>query len=466
MGGVPSPARVTPRPTLARRTARFAALLARTRPAIITSAVFLALIATATGLLSLPIATATGVRAPLPDALFTAVSATCVTGLTTVNTATYWSVFGHAVLAVAIFVGGLGVMTLAGVLALAVSRHLGLTQRMLTSSAQGQKGMSDNRQIVTGVLVLSGTFQGIIFLLLFIQLLRADMPLRSALGRAAFMAISAFNNAGFVIFEGADLRFLGSWGFMLPIFIGATVGAVGFPVWRDIVQRPTTPRRWTLHTKLTLSVFFPLMLFSMVSTALLEWHNPRTMGPMPLSEKLLAATMAGIDSRSLGISPIDPADMRDATQLLTDLFMFIGGGSVSTAGGIKVTTLAVLALAVIAEARGSHDIEVFRRRLPFGTLRLSVSVLVIALAIVLTTTFALLLMTDFGLEEVLFETISAFGTVGLSTGLSAVLPVAGKVLLALLMLVGRLGPMTIAATLALQERRRLIRMPESQPIVG
>ncbi|MFT0762236.1 potassium transporter TrkG [Actinomyces sp. F1_1611] len=449
-----------------RRVARWFEHLAQRSPARATLLVFLAIITAITGLLSLPIATTSGERAPFIDALFTAVSAVCVTGLTTVDTATYWSHFGQGVMVLGVFIGGLGVMTLASLLALVVSSHLGLTQRMLASSATGSRGMSDVGQILTNVMMVSLVVEGGVFVALSLRFLTLGFTVPDALWSGLFMAISSFNNAGFVNLEGGAASFVGDWGFLLPIILAATVGALGFPVLNDFIRNPRKPRRWTLHSKMTLSVFGGLFFLSVVSTAVLEWNNPGTFGHLAGSEKVLNSLLSGINSRSLGISAIDTSAQESTTIFLTGIFMFIGGGSASTAGGIKVTTFAVLFLAVLAEAKGSHDVEVYGRRLRFGTVRLAVSVLFISTAMVLLAAFLLLAMTNLPLEAVIFETISAFGTVGLSLGITPHLPAAAKAVLVFLMFAGRLGPMTFATALALREKSRLVRMPESRPIVG
>lgn len=441
-------------------------ILARRFPARITLVVFLGLIALVTALLRLPIATSSGTSAPFIDALFSATSAVCVTGLTTVDMATYWSSFGEAVLAAAMFTGGLGIMSLAALLALAVSRHLGLTQRLLARDATRTSGLGDVGQILSGVFVTSVTVISVISVVLFVRFLNLGMPGPEAAWNALFMAISSFNNTGFVNIEGGAALFIGDWVFIISIILAATVGALGFPVVVDIAQNPRKPRRWSLHTKLTLTVFPALVLLSIISTALLEWNNPATFGALSVSDKVLNSLLTGINPRSLGISAVDVSQMHESTTFLTSISMFIGGGSASTAGGIKVTTLAVLLLAVVSEARGYEDIEAFRRRMPSGMIRLAVSVLVIGAALVGGSTFLLLIITDFGTNEVVFETISAFATVGLSMGITAALPTSAKFVLVALMFSGRLGPMTLAAALALKEDPKLIRMPEAQPIVG
>lgn len=453
-------------PHLLQRLHRHFVLLARNYPARATLLVFILLIVVVTSLLILPIAHSGKQTISIVDAFFTAVSAVCVTGLTVVDTSIAWSSFGLTVIASAIFVGGLGVMTLAAMLAYTVSRHLGLTQRMLASDATRSSQIGGVSGLVRSVFFSSLIIQVLVFVVLFTYLISTGFSFPDSLSNGAFMAISGFNNAGFVSLPGGIGKYVGSWGILLPLTIAALIGAVGFPVLNELRHHFRTPRRWTLHTKLTLTVFILLVFLSVVLTAAIEWNNPYTFGSLNTGDKILNSLLSGANTRSLGISAIDMSNFRSATIFLNDVFMFIGGGSGSTAGGIKVTTVAILALAVVAEARGNPDIEAYRRRISKSTLRLAVAVLFVAAALVVTAVFILLLTTQYNVGTVLFEAISAFGTVGLSLGITPALPAGAKVILALLMFAGRLGPMTVAAALALRERSRLVRMPEARPIVG
>lgn len=441
-------------------------VLARNYPARATLLVFFLLTGLVTVLLALPVSSSGKQTISFVDAFFTAVSSVCVTGLTVVDTSIAWSPFGLTVIAVAVFIGGLGVMTLAAMLAVTVSRHLGLTQRMLASDATRSGQIGGVSGLVRSIVLASVAIQLLVFIILSIYLLSTGFSFLDALSNGAFMAVSGFNNAGFVSLPGGIGNYVGSWGILLPITLSALVGAVGFPVLHELRHKFRTPRQWSLHTKLTLTVFVSLVLVSVLATAILEWNNPYTFGSLNTGDKILNSLLAGANTRSLGVSAIDMPNFRSATLFLNDVFMFIGGGSGSTAGGIKVTTLAVLALAVVAEARGNPDIEAFRRRISKSTLRLAVAVLFVATVLVVTAVFILLLMTQYSIGTVLFEAISAFGTVGLSLGITPALPAGAKVVLALLMFAGRLGPMTLAAALALRERSRLVRMPEARPIVG
>ncbi|PFG40336.1 Trk-type K+ transport system membrane component [Georgenia soli] len=445
--------------------------VARNSPARLALLVFASIIAVVTTLLSLPAATADGVRAPFADALFTATSAVCVTGLVTVDTATYWSAFGHAVILVGIKIGGLGVMTLASILGLAVSRRIGLTQRMLAAS-ETRTRLGEVGSLVRAVIAASLAIEGALTLVLVPRFLTLGESFGQALWHGLFMALSIFNNAGFVIIEGGLGPFVGDWWLGLPIVVGTAIGAIGFPVILDVArsfrERRRRPpwARWNLHTKLTLSTYGLLMAGSILAIGAFEWTNPDTFGRLPFDEKVLASLVQGTNVRSSGLATVDPAELREATWFLSDALMFVGGGSASTAGGIKVTTFAVLVLAIVAEARGDRDVEAFGRRIGSTTVRLAVSVAFLGSTLVGVATLALLTLTDLHLDVILYEVISAFATVGLSTGITPDLPDAGKYVLSALMFAGRTGTMTMAAALALRERRRVIRMPNERPVIG
>ena len=437
------------------RAARFA-------PARLAVAVFAAIIATITGLLCLPVATAAGLeRAPFIDAFFTATSAVCVTGLTTVDTATYWSTFGQAVIIAGAAVGGLGIMTLASLLSFAVSRHVGLTQRMLAAS-ENQSRLGDVASLLRAVIYTALGCEGVLTLVLVPRFLTHGQDLPTALWYGVFMALSIFNNAGFVVMPEGLTPYASDWWMGLPIVVGTFVGAVGFPVILDIQRHVRRPRLWTLHTKLTLTTYTALTVASSLAIAVFEWGNPNTYGALPMSGRVLTALINGVNARSSGLSTIAPEHMHEATWFLQDALMFVGGGSASTAGGIKVSTFAVLVLAIMAEARGDRDIEAFGRHITLSTVRLSVAVAFIGSTIVGVATLLLLQLTDL----TLFEVISAFATVGLSTGITPILPLGAKYVIVALMFIGRVGTMTAASALAMRERRRVIRMPAERPLIG
>jgi trk system potassium uptake protein TrkH len=440
--------------------------LARQSPARLAIGVFAVVVGVFTVLLSLPMATADGHRAPFVDALFTATSAVCVTGLVTVPTGTYWSTFGHVVILVGIEIGGLGVMTLASILGLAVSRRIGLTQRLLVTAETKTGRLGEVGSLLRVVILTSTSFELAIAVILVPRFRMLGEGWGEATWHGVFYAISAFNNAGFVPTEEGLSPFLSDWWVLLPIIVGVFVGSLGFPALLNLLQLWRTPRRWSLHAKLTLATSGALVVFGSVVVAAYEWTNPKTFAPLDLGGTVLASLFAGVMPRSGGFSTVDVGQMREGTWLINDALMFVGGGSASTAGGIKVTTLAVMLLAIVAEARGDRDVEAFGRRIPREALQVAIAVSLVSATIVLVASLAMLAITGETLDVILFEVISAFATVGLSTGLTADLPDAGKYVLAALMFVGRTGTMTTAAALALRSRRRVIRYPEERPIIG
>jgi trk system potassium uptake protein TrkH len=440
--------------------------LARQSPARLALGVFASVIAVFTALLSMPWATASGERAPFVDALFTATSAVCVTGLVTVPTGTYWSTAGQVAILVAIKIGGLGVMTLASILGLAVSRRMGLTQKLLVSSETKETRLGEVGSLVRTVIVTSTVLEVAIALVLIPRLRIVGDSWGEAAWHGVFYAVSAFNNAGFIPTEEGLEPFAADWWMLLPIIIGVFIGSLGFPVILNVARTWRRPRRWSLHSKLTIATSGALVASGSVLVAAFEWTNPRTLGGIGWNETILAALFAGVMPRSGGFSTVDVGDMHEGTWLLNDALMFVGGGSASTAGGIKVTTLAVMLLAIVAEARGDKDVEAFGRRIPREALQVAIAVSLVSATIVLVTSLLLLAITGETLDVVLFEVISAFATVGLSTGLTPELPDAGKYVLTVLMFIGRTGTMTLAAALALRSRRRVIRLPEERPIIG
>lgn len=439
--------------------------IARERPAKLVVIVFALIIGLFTALLYLPVATVGPGGSSFIDALFTAVSAVCVTGLSVVDTATHWTSFGHVVIMIGIMIGGLGVMTLASILGRAVSRRIGLTQRLLAAQERKTR-LGEVGSLLTAVLVTSLTVELILTLVLIPSFTARGEPLVEAIWHALFMAVSIFNNAGFVIIDGGLAPLVGNWFICLPIIAGTVVGAIGFPVILDVYSNWRSPKKLSLHSKLTMTTYAALWVVAVLAFALLEAGNGATLGGLSLDEKILATLLHATTPRSSGLSTLEVADMTASTQFTFDTLMFIGGGSGSTAGGIKVATFAVLLLAIVAEARGDRDMNAFGWRIPPATLRLAVSATVLGATLVGVGTLALLHISGAPLSEVLFEVISAFATCGLSIGLSPILPASGKLVLVFLMFAGRVGTMTVAAALALREQQRQIRNPEERPIIG
>ena len=440
--------------------------LAKATPARIALGVFTLLIGLFTALLMLPVSSADGQGTTLIDALFTAVSAICVTGLVTVETGTHWSTFGLTVIMVAVKLGGLGLMTVASLLSLSVMHRLGLAQRVITAQETRAERLAEVGGVLRVILITSTAFEAATFVALTPYMVATEHRIGESLFLGLFYAISAFNNAGFVPEAAGTAQYLGDPFFTIPVGLAVLVGSLGFPVILVVVRKLRMPRKWSVHAKLTLTTTALLFAVGFIGFLAMEWSNPATLGREGFGTKLLAAGFAAIMPRSGGFATLDVGQMTTESRLLTDVLMFIGGGSGSTAGGIRVTTFALLMLSIWAEIRGNPDVEVFGRRIPHDTIRQAIGVLVMSATIVFAATFVLLRMTPYSLDQVLFEALSAFGTVGLSTGITPLLPPEAKAVLALCMYVGRLGPMTLGAALAVRSRVRMIQYPQERPIVG
>lgn len=435
-------------------------------PARLTLITFGSVILIFTGLLSLPAATASGVRAPFIDALFTATSSVCVTGLTPVNPGEFWSPWGLAIMAAGIKVGGLGIMTLASLVGLAVSRRLGLTQRLLAAGEARAAGLGDLRSLLRTVAIVSTSIEVTIALVLFPRFLSLDYGLGRSAGYSMFYGISSFNNAGFSPDPVGLYPFSDDFWVLVPLGLGVFIGSLGYPVYLNIVRSWRKPRTWSLHTKLTLIMVSVLATISAGMLAILEWSNPATLGDTSTASTIGNLFFQSINQRSGGFSSFDVGLAREQTWLLEDVLMFIGGGSGSTAGGIRVTTLAVLLLAIWAEARGRRDIEAFGKRIGTEVLRGAVAIILIALSIVIIGTGIFMAQTGIPLDRSLYEVVSAYATCGLSTGITGDLPANAKMTLVIMMYTGRVGSLTIAAALALNKQRRVIRYPSERPIIG
>ncbi len=426
---------------------------------------FAATIALSAVLLSLPVAAESGQRTPLLAAVFTATSAVCVTGLIVVDTSTYFSTFGEVVLLGSIQVGGLGIMTLASLLGLLVFRRLGLRSRMTTAVETKALGLGDVRRVLRSVLGFSLFFESVAAVLLTLRWLTTyDEPLPRAAYLGVFHAVSAFNNAGFALFSDSLIGFVDDPVISLVLCFAVIAGGLGFPVLYELRRELGSPRSWTLHTRMVVWTTGALLILGPVLLTTFEWSN--TLAGLSVPAKLLAGFVLGVMPRTAGFNNIDYGQAEPATLLVTDILMFIGGGPAGTAGGIKVTTFALLAFVILAEVRGSPDVQVAGRRLPSAVMRQALTVALLGVGLVVTGTLLLLALSGLSLDVVLFEVISAFATVGLSTGITATLPASGQVLLIALMFLGRLGPITLASALALRSRPTLYRLPEERPIVG
>ncbi len=431
---------------------------------------FLVGIAAGTLLLMLPIARAGGLSgeggASLVTALFTATSALCVTGLTVVDTPAYWSAFGHLIILLLVQAGGLGIMTGATLLGLLVTRQMPLRGRLLASAEMRSLDLGDVRNVLRLVVVATLVTEAMLALWLGLRFWSWGMPLPVAAWHGLFHSVSAFMNAGFSTLpegigpHGTDFLLLA------PLMIGVVLGGIGFPVLHELRLEWRQPRRWSIHTKLTLIGSLGLTLVGLLAVLLFEWSNPATLGREGWGGKLLGALFHSVMTRSGGFATHDPAAMGPDTILVSSGLMLIGGGSASTAGGIRVTTFLLLGFVVWSEIRGRPDSVAFRRRISPDVQRQALAVVLMAVGVVSAALLYLATFVDAPVENIMFEAISAFATVGLSVGLSTSMPAHGQLVLVVLMYVGRVGTVSLATALALRVRSTPYRYPEERPIVG
>ncbi|WP_432058550.1 TrkH family potassium uptake protein [Streptomyces sp. bgisy022] len=440
----------------------------RRHPAQIVVAGFAATIAVGTVLLMLPFARQGPGAAGMPDALFTAASAVCLTGLTVVDTPAYWTGFGQAVILGLIQVGGFGIMTFASLLMVLVSHRLGLRARMTAAAETKTLSLGDVRRVIAGVVATSLSLEALTALVLTVRFaVGYDEPWLRALWLGVFHSVSAFNNAGFVLYPNSLMLFTTDAWICLPIAFAAIAGGLGFPVLLELRRRLHRPRTWSLHTKIVLFFSAAFLIGGSVFVTAIEWSNPATLGPLDVSDKILAGFFqGGAMPRSAGFNSLDISGMNSATWLGVDVLMFVGGASAGTAGGIKITTFAVLFFVVYAEVRGESTVNIFSRRLHGDVQRQALTIVLLSMAAVVLSTIAVMVSTVISLDQVLFEVISAFATVGLTTGITSSLPTPHQLLLVVLMFIGRLGPIMVASALALRSRVRMYDLPEERPVIG
>jgi trk system potassium uptake protein TrkH len=430
-------------------------------------ALFFGLIAAGTALLSLPVATSGAARADLVTAFFTATSAVSVTGLIVVDTPVYWSMFGQVVILLLFQIGGFGIMTAATLFGLMLGRGVGLRARLATQVERNRLQRGDATSVIRLVLFVTLAIEALVAAILTMRFhLAYEMPLGSALWHGVFHSVSAFNNAGFSSFSDSVMGFQGDAVILVPIMLAVIVTALGFPVMQDVRAEKLNWPGYSLHSKITLSATAVLLAGGFAAILAMEWSNAATLGPMGVGDKLLNAAFHSVMPRTAGFNSIDVGGFHDETIMANLLLMFIGGGSAGTAGGIKITTFMVLLAVVISEVKGQRDSGIYQRRFASAIERQALAITVLAASLIFIVTTYIAMISPLPLQDILFETVSAFSTVGLSTGITAQLPPSGQLALTVLMFVGRVGTITVATALALGRQERSYRYPEENPIVG
>lgn len=420
-----------------------------------------------TTLLALPISWADGKQTNFYDALFTATSAVCVTGLTSVDTATQWSPFGLVVIMLLIQLGGLGIMVFATLIGLVLVRRLSVRSRLNAAAESHAVTADDARAALRAILLTSLAIEGVTFAFLFPRFaLGYGYDVGKAAWHALFHSVSSFNNAGFALYSDNLIGFAADPFICLPICASIILGGLGFPVLMQLRKELRKPLRWNMNTRIVLWASVLLLVLGTVYITAIEWSNPATLGAHDPATRILIGFFHSVQTRTAGFNSVDIGQMYDETWVGMDVLMFIGGGPAGTAGGIKVTTFAVLFFILVTELRGDGAVNVFGKRLSRAVHRQAIAVVLMAIAAVMAATIALMLVTGLTFDRVFFEAVSAFGTVGLSTGITYDLPPAAEMILVVLMFLGRIGPLTLGSALALRERRILYEYPKERPAIG
>jgi Trk-type K+ transport system membrane component len=450
-------------------------------PSQLVAIAFTAVILLGTFLLMMPLAAAPGKTTKFIDALFTATSAVSVTGLGTLDTEIHWSMWGHFFIGILMQIGGFGIVGFASLVGYLLEGRISLKNKMTTSSEASVSVAPDIKTLLKNIAKMMLGFQAVLFVFLFVRFItKYNYDWQDALGHGLFHAIASFNNAGFALYSDNLIGFARDGWIIAPIFVTVFIASLGFPVLVEIrdrlklkvfkmLNRKTNywmAAQWSLNSRIVLWSSLVLLIAGTLGVAFMEWNNPRTLGPLDPLSKTLDSIFASVMPRTAGFNAMDIGALYPATWLGMEILMFIGGASASTAGGIKLGTAVVLFYVIYTEIRGEAAVNIGNRRLPRSMQRQALTIVSLTTFVILGAVALLRLTTSFTLDQIIFEVVSAVGTVGLSTGITADLPEHAKFLLSLLMLFGRLGPIVVATSLAMRRTKRHFEYPRESPLIG
>lgn len=422
-------------------------------------------------LLSLPISSVSGQYTSLLDTIFTATSAVCVTGLVVLDTGTYWSVFGQWIILILIEIGGLGFMALSTIFALLLGKRISLRERLVMQEAYNTFSLQGVISHVRYMLFFTLAVQGGAALILMTQFIPL-YGIGTGIYYGIFHAISAFNNAGFDLLGNFTSVTVLNTNKVVLMTLGTliNIGGLGYLVWREIISSIRSKKKlknFSLHSKVVLTISLTLVLFGSLIFLIFEWNNPATMQGMRFSDKIVNSYFSATTPRTAGFNSISNSEMSPAGKLLTMAYMFIGGSPGSTAGGVKTTTLGIVIFTLISVLKGREDVEVYHKKLSQSTVYRAVAVFLLGISIVVMGVMVLSI-AEVGatFEVILYEVLSAFGTVGLTQGITPSLTAVSKVTLTLIMYMGRVGPLTVMLALAGKQSKANVKYPEGKLLIG
>lgn len=442
----------------------------RPSPPQVMASGFILIILIGAQLLSRPVSFTSDKPISYLDALFMSASATCVTGLTILNTGTHFSTFGQVVIIALAQIGGLGFMTMATLFALLFRKRISFRERLILQESMNYGSTEGIVRMIRKVLLYALVIElsGAVLLSSYFML---EMPVGQSLYFGIFHSISFFNNAGFDLFSQYPERASSLIHYVEDPFVNIVsmllifFGGIGFIVISELVTYPKN-RKLSLHSKVVLTVTGILTVIGAIVIFALEFSNPHTLQPLSALGKFLGALFQSITARSAGLSTIDPSMLREVTQFFLILLMFIGAGPGSTGGGIRVTTFAILIGAIVSMIRGRDDVVLFRYRIAKQQIHQAIMFTMIAFSIICGASMLLSITESGSFLSILFEATSAYCTVGMSIGLTSHLSEPGKIIIILLMFVGRIGPVTLAFALNTRSKKELYRYPEGKITIG
>ncbi len=425
---------------------------------------FLLVIMTGSILLCLPVSSADGTFTSPIDALFTATTSVCVTGLTTVTTATHWSLFGKIVILLLIQLGGLGVVCAGIGVMLIIRKRITMRERLLIQAAYSLDNIDGMVRLIKKVALGSFTVE-LIGAIFYAYVFIPDYGVIKGICYSVFHSVSAFCNAGIDLISDSSLCvYRDNVIINITTMLLIVIGGIGFMVWWDvkkvIVEGFKRPRyifkRLTVHSKVAILTTIILILGGALTFLVVEYNNPDTIGEMSIGNKVMASMFESVTLRTAGFFSIPQQNFREISYLVMLVLMFIGGSPIGTAGGLKTTTVAMIFLCVKSTVKGKRDTEVFNRKISGENIRTAMSVLSIAGVISIIAIFLLAAIEPFGLKDIFFEVMSAIGTVGLTRGITADLTSAGKVIICLVMFAGRIGPITLAMAFNMKRKKKTL----------
>ncbi len=437
------------------------------QPAQVLSLGFFAVILIGAIILNTPFVTTNGEIVGFENALFTSTSAVCVTGLIVVDTSTYWNVFGQTVILILIQIGGLGFMTMATLFAMIVGHRISLKGRIMMQESINHTDISGVIRLAKRIVFMTFLIEAIGAFLLSRQFIK-DFGFEKGIWYSVFHSVSAFCNAGFDIMGNSLVRYVSNTYVNFIIMALIVIGGIGFVVIMEVAKFKSF-KKLSFNSKIVISTTAILIFGGAFLFYVLERHNPNTIALLDAKGKFLASMFGSVTTRTAGFNTIDTASMMPATVLITMVLMFIGGSPGSTAGGVKTTTITVVALTIISIIKGKQDTEAFGRRISKDAVNRALGVLGIALIVLISVVTLLSITEKSTLQLILFETVSAFGTVGLSMGLASKLSIFGKIIISFTMFMGRVGALTIifAATTKLKNNEKLMkRYPKGKISIG